>query len=47
MEVPEPGIESEPQLYRTCGKAGPLIHCAKSGIEPTPPRQPELLQLDS
>ena len=31
----------------TCSNAESLIHCARLGMEPIPPQQPELLQLDS
>ena len=46
MEVPGPGIESEPQLWPTPPVAmiDPLIHCPGMRIEPMPPqRQPWIL----
>ena len=47
VEVPGPGIESEPQLSPAAAAAtpDPLTHCARPGPEPVPPQQPELLQL--
>ena len=50
VEVPGPGIESEPQLGpmpHSLGNTEPLTHCSGQGIKPTPPWQPELLELDS
>ena len=41
MEVPRPGIKSEPQLYlcHSCHNARSLTHCARPGIEPMPPQR--------
>ena len=50
MDVPRPGIESEPQLPTYAAAATtshPLTHCAGPEIEPSPPQRPELLQSDS
>ena len=50
MEVPWPGIESEPQLQpvlHALATLDPLTRCAVLGIEPVPPQQYEPLQLDS
>ena len=43
MEVPEPGIKSEPEMGPKCYSSShgrSLTHCAGLGIEPAPPQQP-------
>ena len=49
-EVPRPGIAFEPQLPTYTAAVAipdPLIHYSRTGIKPTPPQWPELLQSDS
>ena len=49
MEIPGPGIESEPQrdLYAVAVMQDSLTHCAGLGIELVPLQGPKPLQLDS
>ena len=50
MEVPTPGIESEPpQRPRLQLQQHQILspHCSRPGIQPVPPQQPEPLHLDS
>ena len=56
-DIPGPGIASEPQLQTITQLQptpqlqqhgwDPLTHCARPGIEPVPPQQPEPLESDS
>ena len=49
IEVPRPGMESEPQLLPSpqLWKCCILIHCARPGIEPVSLQRPEPMQLHS